>query len=175
MRYHSVLYEMGNEQSSGGQSLDPKRYADWQERSYCTCSDSYEDYRVTEIRWITVPMANDAATGAANAGIWLTRIVTVPVGVSTGIQKDFDHECIEILYECKLCSSSGRITTDILEEGYKRFDCGFYNKENSTRKSYKPSCMTVAHIKGKYNEMDTSYNLAFNNCSHWCKRLWDKL
>ena len=150
--------------------LDPDKHAEWTPRSHC---HSYEDLKVTKIRWIKVPMANPAATGSANFGIGLLRGLTF--GLSATIDKDFSHECIEILYECKVCGKSGTFTAEILGEDANSFRCGFYNNEICECKSKRPHSMTVAYAKGRYDEMDSSYSFIGNNCSHWSRRLWDKL
>ena len=168
---------MGNEQSgsssSGGQSLNPRHYADWTSKS--ECSHSQECYKVTEIRWIKVPMASKEVKGAAEAGIWTARILTLGISTTIDSGKDFSHECLEILYTCESCGESGRFTTEILGDGDKVFQCGYYRKELNERKSYKPSSMTVAYAKRRFEEMGSSYDFVLNNCYHWCQRLWDKL
>ena len=52
--------------------LDPDKHAKWTPRRRC---HSYEDLKVTEIRWIKVLMANPTATGWANFGIGLFRVL----------------------------------------------------------------------------------------------------
>ena len=151
--------------------LDPDKHAKWTPRRRC---HSYEDLKVTEIRWIKVLMANPTATGWANFGIGLFRVLTF--GASATVDKDFSHECIEILYKCKVCGESGRFTAEILGEDANSFRCGFYENEICEHKSKQPSCsMTVAYIYERYDEMDSSYSFIGNNCSHWSGRLWDKI
>lgn len=165
------LYEMGNKKSSS--SLDPRYHAKWTSKS--ECSHSREDYRVTEIRWIEVRMSSKGVKGAAEVGIWTVRILTLGLSTLADNGKNFTHECLEILYKCERCGESGRFTTEILGKHEKEFECGYYRKQIRTRNSYKPSSMTVAYAKRRFDEMGSSYNFVTKNCYHWCRRLWDKL
>ena len=162
---------MGNK-SSKGSGTD--HFAEW--RSDSECGHSRSEYKVNEIRWIRVPMANDFARGAAEAGREVAGIATQ--GVSTwfnGGIKDLSHECIEIRTTCQCCGCNHVFTAEIKGENETYFRCGYYSREYNARHTYKPSSMMLPHVEEKYNEMSSSYNFVFNNCSHWCSELWDKL
>ena len=158
---------MGNKSSSN-------EYAEWEEGTMCRHNES--DYRVTEIRWIRVPMSNGFLRGTAEVGRWVTGIATL--GTSTwfnGGIKDLSHECIEIHATCKHCGNSQYFTAEILGENDTSFCCGYYSREFNARHTYKPSSMTVDYVRAKYNEMGESYRLLDKNCYTWCSELWSKL
>lgn len=169
---------MGESQSTSRSShttFDPDYYADWSGKA--ECSHSRSSYRVTEIRWIKVPFTDPALKGTTEAGIWTARILSFGIAdAAMNLRKsDLSHECLEILYKCRICDCTGRFTAEIISDGYKQFRSGCYNKELSLRKSYSPSNMTVAYVERKHDEMGTSYDFVNNNCFHWSGRLWDKL
>ena len=125
-----------------------------------------------------MPMANGFVSGTAEVGRWVVGVGTL--GLSTWVNggiKDLSHECIEIVYTCERCSPGNwqRFTAEILGNQETSFACGYYSIEKDARQTYKPASMTVAYVESKYNEMSTDYNLVFDNCSHWCSRLWNKL
>lgn len=158
---------MGNKSSS-------TEYAEWKEGT--ECGHSYSSYRVTEIRWIRVPMSSDFVRGATEAGRVMVGVLTM--GFSTWVNggiKDLSHECIEILATCKCCGNSQRFTAEILGGGDTSFLCGYYSQEYNARQTYKPSSMTLSYIKEKYDGISSSYDFVFKNCSHWCSELWSKL
>ena len=163
----------------------PSKHAKWVYGKECCHSRSC--YKVTEIRWIRVPMANGFMTGTAETGRWVVGIGTL--GVSTwfnGGIKDLSHECIQIVYTCERCAPGNqqRFTAEILGKAKKgkakkgsrtRFVCGYYSIEKDAKHTYKPTSMTVAYVESKYNEMGSHYNFVFDNCSHWASCLWNKL
>ena len=160
----------------------PEEYAKWKDNNECCHSRSC--YKVTEIRWIRVPMANDVVTVASEIGRWAVGFATLSVSAwFNGGIKDLSHECIEIVYTCERCPSGNwqRFTAEILGKekkkkgGGTRFACGYYSIEKDARRTYKPTSMTVAYVESKYNEMGSHYNFVFDNCSHWCSCLWNKL
>ena len=158
------IVEMGNKSSN----------CEWKRGD--ECGHSYSAYKVTEIRWIRVPMSNDFVRGATETGRVVVGIATL--GLSTWVNggiKDLSHECIEILAICQCCGNSQRFTAEIQGSGGKGFHCGYYSLEYNARHTYKPSSMTLAYVKEKYNEMGSSYDFVFKNCSHWCSELWKRL
>ena len=167
------------EYSGMGNKSSNLEYAEW--RWGNECGHSYSAYKVTEIRWIRVPMSNDFMRGVTQTGRVVVGIATLGFSawVNGGI-KDLSHECIEILAICQCCGNSQRFTAEIEGKGKKGsggkgFYCGYYSLEYDTRHTYKPSSMTLAYVKEKYNEMGSSYNFVFENCSHWCSELWNRL
>ena len=77
-------------------------YAEWEDGTKCGHGHSLSAYRVTEIRWIRVPMSSGFMRGT-------TQVARVVFGVATlgttawvnGGVKDLSRECIEILTTCK--------------------------------------------------------------------------
>eukprot|EP00484_Ammonia_sp_Unknown_P014312 CAMPEP_0197058498 /NCGR_PEP_ID=MMETSP1384-20130603/108580_1 /TAXON_ID=29189 /ORGANISM="Ammonia sp." /LENGTH=175 /DNA_ID=CAMNT_0042493275 /DNA_START=49 /DNA_END=574 /DNA_ORIENTATION=- len=136
---------------------DPSEHAEWKSKSFC---GHWDHSKVTKYRWITVPMSNGFATGAADVGRGIAAVATL--GLSTVVNggiKDLSHECIEVLYECRKCGSSGRFTTEIINQGNKVFACGFYAKEFSERRSYSPSNKTLRDAYNIYDGMTSNYDL----------------
>ena len=158
----------------------PDRYAEWKWGQ--ECGHSYSDHKVTEIRWERVPMSNDFARGATQVGRVVVGIASLGFSawVNGGI-KDLSHECIEISVTCSKCGKSHKYTAEILGKSKKggsnakSFRCGQYSFYYDARHTYNPSSMTLANVKAKYDEMDSSYGLVFENCSHWSSELWGKL
>ena len=160
----------------GNNSSNPEGHAEWKDGTECCHARSC--YKVTEVRWIRVPMANDFVTGTAEVGRWVVGFGTL--GLSTVVNggiKDLSHECIEIVYTCQRCPSGNwaRFTAEIMGKRDTQFRCGYYSIEKDARRTYKPRSLTVAEVEGKYNEMGDDYNLVFDNCSHWASTLWNKL
>lgn len=160
-----------------GNKSSPGEYAEWEDGKLCTCShDPYSHYKVNEIRWIRVPMSSEFARGATEVGRVVVGVATLSASawVNGGI-KDLSHECIEIIAECQRCGNWQRFTAEINGQDNKSFLCGYYSREYNARHTRKPSSMTLAYVKEKYDEMDEDYGLVFQNCSHWCSELWNKL
>ena len=162
---------------------NPDKFAEWVWGNECNHPRSCK--RVTEIRWIRVPMANGFWTGAAEVGRWAVGIHTLGLSaVVNGGIKDLSHECIEIIYTCERCAPGNwqRFTAEILGKSKKgkgndgtRFVCGYYSVEKDARHTRKPMGMTLEYVERKYNEMGEHYNFVFENCSHWASCLWNKL
>lgn len=170
-----VLIHIGLE-TMGNKSSNPQDFAEWEWGT--PCCHNYCDFKVTEIRWIRVPMANGFVTGAAETGRWVAGFATL--GLSTVVNggiKDLSHECIEIVYTCEKCAPGNwqRFTAEILGKNDTRLVCGYYSLEKDARHTRKPPSMTMAYVKSKYDEMSGHYNFVFENCSHWCSVLWNKL
>lgn len=163
-----------------GNSSSPEHHARWEDGTECHHPRSC--YKVTELRWIRVPMANDFATGAAEVGRWTVGIATLGLSaVVNGGIKDLSHECIEIVYTCERCAPGNwqRFTAENLGKekkgGGTYFRCGYYSLEKDARRTRKPESMTVADVESKYNRMGSYYNFVFENCSHWSGQLWQEL
>ena len=165
----------------GNKASNPEGYGEWVWDTEC----EHPRYckRVTEVRWIRVPMASGFLTGTAEVGRWVVGIGTLGVSaVFNGGIKDLSHECIEIIYTCDRCPSGNwkRFTAEILGKNKKggggtRFVCGYYSVKKDARHTYKPTSMTLDYVERKYNEMGEGYDFVFNNCSHWSSCLWNKL
>lgn len=160
----------------GNKSSNPEHYARW--KAGAECCHPRSCYKVTELRWIRVPMASDFATGAAEVGRWTVGIATLGLSaVVNGGIKDLSHECIEIVYTCERCAPGNwqRFTTEIMGKRDTYFTCGYYSIEKDARHTHKPASMTVADVESKYNQMGSYYNFMFENCSHWCSQMWHEL
>lgn len=156
---------------------NPTEHAEWIWGT--ECGHSYSSYKVNEIRWIRVPMSNDFARGVTQVGRVLVGVGTLGLSaVVNGGIKDLSHECIEIQATCQ-CGNQQRFTAEIMGKEKKGggcdFRCGYYRYEYNARHTYKPTSMTLMYVKDKYDEMGQSYNFFFENCSHWCSELWNKL
>lgn len=163
----------------GNGSSNPDEYAEWKDG--WECGHPYSDHRVTEIRWLRVPMSTDFARGATEVGRVVVAVATLSVStwLNGGI-KDLSHECIVISATCSKCGNSQKYTAEILGKSKgggnnTSFKCGYYSLYYNARHTYQPSSMTLAYAKAKYDEMGSSYNFVFENCSHWSSELWGKL
>ena len=89
---------------------------------------SRSEYKVNEIRWICVPMANDFMRRFTEGGREVVGIATL--GVSTwfngGSIKDLSHECIEIRTACQCCGCNHMFNVEIMGENETCFNCGYY-------------------------------------------------
>lgn len=151
-------------------------YAEWEDGTKCSHGNNLSAYRVTEIRWIRVPMSSGFMRGTTQVGRVVFGVATLgtTAWLNGGI-KDLSHECIEILTTCKYCGHSTRFTAEIIQENDTNFRCGYYSREYNARHTSKPSSMTLDYVKAKYDEMGSHYGVFFDNCSHWCSELWNKL
>ena len=158
----------------GNKSSSPGRFAEW--KSEIECEHPRSEYKVNEIRWIRVPMANGFTRGATQTGRVVVGVVTL--GLSTWLNggiKDLSHECIEIRTICERCGCHHWFTAEIMGEGDKQFNCGYYSKFYNARSTYEPSWMTLDYVEEKYKEMSSHYDLVSANCCHWSSKLWNKL
>lgn len=133
-------------------------------------------FKVTKVRWITVPMSNDFWRGATEGGRAVVSVLSFGLTnwVNGGV-KDLSHECIEILYQCERCGNSQRFTAEINGKNSACFVCGYYEYEYDERGSHIPQSMTVEDAERIYRQVGESYNFFFENCSAWCSSYWSSV
>lgn len=146
--------------------ISPDVHADWTDGN--ECEHSRECFKVKEVRWIRVPMANDILTDTFNVAITAVEGLLFLPSLLTGVdtvdaltkgKTDFSHECIEIVCTCECCDSGNeqKFTAEILGEDDISFRCGFYAKQKDTRDEKKPLSMTLVYAERKVREMRDDY------------------